>query len=92
MRGDPDPPLYLGLSWQILPMQIKAFCESVYSEKVCLSNYLIICHNLGPVSPTVAGTSGGGIEMETLFFVVEGQQPQGAADEEGGGGGDGSAL
>jgi hypothetical protein len=47
--------------------------------------------NLGPVSPTVAGTSGGGIEMKTLFFV-EGQQPQGTADEEGGGGEDGSAL
>ncbi len=68
MRGDPDPPLYLGLSWQILPMQKKACCESVYSENICLSNYLIICHNLGPVSPTVAGASGGVIEMKHSFF------------------------
>jgi hypothetical protein len=43
------------------PCRKIAFCDSVYSGKICLSNYLIICHNLGPGSPTVAGTSGGGI-------------------------------
>ncbi len=31
-------------------------------------------------------------KLKHCFFVVEGQQPQGAADEEGGGGEDGSAL
>ncbi len=51
-----------------------------------------ILESWGLVSPTVEDTFRGGIERKRCVFVVEGQQPQGAADEEGGGGEDGSAL